>query len=291
MFNTTATPDSSSVSSSSTPPQSPYVDFTTSINGVDYQIDSAGNLVRLRSEVSSLGYCPVGIRNRSDTLAPDVVFGLSFLRSVYVYVVSSFSFALLPFTPLLSFETILFASASQRTLVQGTMTSPSPQFQPYPITDLAKRQCQHRPIATMLLPDRAESIASKETSRRKHAAPEASDSINNDHTPAKSHHLEQTRSRTLRISSKSSLNPSARAPSRTAEISLFRSRSLSGLLLGGSARPGWDDEKAGFAAKSSSSSPGDDDDDEEDDSTAAFRSPQWVTVAFGAWLGDSSDAG
>ncbi|KAF9233535.1 aspartic peptidase domain-containing protein [Melanogaster broomeanus] len=79
------TPDpSSSTSSGSTPPQSPYVAFTASINGVDYQIDSVGNLLRPQSGISSLGYCPVGIRNRSDTLTPNVVFGLPFLRSVYV---------------------------------------------------------------------------------------------------------------------------------------------------------------------------------------------------------------
>ncbi|KAF9233526.1 hypothetical protein BU15DRAFT_66520 [Melanogaster broomeanus] len=79
------TPDSSSsASSSSTPPQSPYVDFTTSINGVDYQIDSTGNLLRPQSGYRPLGYCLVGIRNRSDTLTPDVVFGLPFSRSVYV---------------------------------------------------------------------------------------------------------------------------------------------------------------------------------------------------------------
>ncbi|KAF9233537.1 aspartic peptidase domain-containing protein [Melanogaster broomeanus] len=93
--------------SSSAPPQSPYVALSASINGVDYQIDSANNL--LRPPVGTLGYCPVGIRNRSDTLTPDVVFGLPFLRSVYVYVVSSFSFAFAPFTALLSFETIFCA--------------------------------------------------------------------------------------------------------------------------------------------------------------------------------------
>ena len=35
---------------------------------------------------ASLGFCPVGIRNRSDTAPPSVVLGLPFLRSVYVYV-------------------------------------------------------------------------------------------------------------------------------------------------------------------------------------------------------------
>ncbi|KAF9233529.1 aspartic peptidase domain-containing protein [Melanogaster broomeanus] len=78
------TPDSSSAPIVINPTQSPYVAFAASINGVDYQIDSTGNLLRPQSGISSLGYCPVGIRNRSDTLTPDVVFGLPFLRSVYV---------------------------------------------------------------------------------------------------------------------------------------------------------------------------------------------------------------
>ncbi|KAF9236445.1 aspartic peptidase domain-containing protein [Melanogaster broomeanus] len=75
---------SSSAPSASIPPQSPYVALSASINGVDYQIDSGNNLLRPPSGMSSIGYCPVGIRNRSDTLIPNVVFGLPFLRSVYV---------------------------------------------------------------------------------------------------------------------------------------------------------------------------------------------------------------
>jgi len=71
-------------SSHTLPPQSPYVALTATINGVDYPIDSTGNLLRPQSPASSLGFCPVGITNRSDTLQPSVVLGLPFLRSVYV---------------------------------------------------------------------------------------------------------------------------------------------------------------------------------------------------------------
>ncbi|KAG6375191.1 aspartic peptidase domain-containing protein [Boletus reticuloceps] len=76
--------NSSSPASLSGPPQSPYVALTATINGVDYPIDSTGNLLRPQSGASSAGFCPVGIRNRSDTAQPNVVFGLPFLRSVYI---------------------------------------------------------------------------------------------------------------------------------------------------------------------------------------------------------------
>ncbi|KAF9224515.1 acid protease [Gyrodon lividus] len=79
-----STTTTTTTTSSWNTPESPYVALTTSINGVDYQIDSANNLLRPQSGLSSLGYCPVGIMNKSDTLAPDMVFGLPFLRSVYV---------------------------------------------------------------------------------------------------------------------------------------------------------------------------------------------------------------
>ncbi|KIJ59437.1 hypothetical protein HYDPIDRAFT_184012 [Hydnomerulius pinastri MD-312] len=67
-----------------TSPTKPYVALSASINGVDYQIDSADNLLRPQFGFSITGYCPVGIRNRTDTTTPDVVFGQPFLRSVYI---------------------------------------------------------------------------------------------------------------------------------------------------------------------------------------------------------------
>ncbi|KAF9236447.1 aspartic peptidase domain-containing protein [Melanogaster broomeanus] len=69
--------------SSAAAPQYPYVALSASINGVDYQIDSDNNLLRTGGYATP-GNCPVGINNRSDTLTPNMVFGLPFLRSVYV---------------------------------------------------------------------------------------------------------------------------------------------------------------------------------------------------------------
>ncbi|KAF9233533.1 aspartic peptidase domain-containing protein [Melanogaster broomeanus] len=132
---------SSSAPSSSTPPQSPYVALTASINGVDYQIDSTGNLLRPQSGISTSGYCPVGIRNRSDTLTPDVVFGLPFLRSVYVYVVSLFlapmpsfslkrclcNFVVRTLSSHPSSSDYIVPTASQQIPVQGTTALRSPR--------------------------------------------------------------------------------------------------------------------------------------------------------------------
>lgn len=68
------------------PTQLPYVALTATINGVDYPIDSPGNLIRPQSMVATPGFCPVGINNKSDSAQPSIVLGLPFLRSVYVYV-------------------------------------------------------------------------------------------------------------------------------------------------------------------------------------------------------------
>ncbi|KAF8554665.1 acid protease [Imleria badia] len=76
--------NSSVLTGSSGPPQSPYVALTATINGVDYPIDSTGNLLRPPSGAASEGYCPVGINNRTDTALPSIILGLPFLRSVYV---------------------------------------------------------------------------------------------------------------------------------------------------------------------------------------------------------------
>lgn len=85
LFEYNCTSDSSATGSTG-PPQSPYVALTATINGVDYPIDSTGNLLRPAPGGSSAGLCPVGIKNMNDTAPPNVVLGLPFLRSVYVYV-------------------------------------------------------------------------------------------------------------------------------------------------------------------------------------------------------------
>jgi len=84
LFEYDCTSNSSALTGSSDPPQSPYVALTATINGVDYPIDSTGNLLRPEPEASSTGFCPVGISSRNDTAPPNVVLGLPFLRSVYV---------------------------------------------------------------------------------------------------------------------------------------------------------------------------------------------------------------
>jgi hypothetical protein len=62
----------------------PYVALSATINGVDYQIESTGSLLRPHTDASPEGYCSVGIVNKSDTLLPSVSLGLPFLRSVYL---------------------------------------------------------------------------------------------------------------------------------------------------------------------------------------------------------------
>ncbi|KAH7930355.1 acid protease [Leucogyrophana mollusca] len=63
----------------------PYIPLIATINGVDYQIDSKDNLLRPLAPVAPImGYCNIGIYNRSDTALPNVALGLPFLRSVYV---------------------------------------------------------------------------------------------------------------------------------------------------------------------------------------------------------------
>lgn len=64
----------------------PYVALSATINGVDYQIESTGSLLRPYTSFSPAeGYCSVGIVNKSDTLLPpSVTLGLPFLRSVYL---------------------------------------------------------------------------------------------------------------------------------------------------------------------------------------------------------------
>ncbi|KAF9236443.1 acid protease [Melanogaster broomeanus] len=136
--------------SSAAPPQSPYVALSASINGVDYQIDSVNNLLRPPAE--ALGYCPVGIKNRSDTSTPNVVFGLPFLRSVYV----AYRF---PTDTCPGYYGFAFPSGSNRTQSQISQTPTS--------TPTNSAQClsltapTSTPTANVVLAQ--ELIASKET--------------------------------------------------------------------------------------------------------------------------------
>ncbi|KAL4244383.1 peptidase A1 family protein [Abortiporus biennis] len=61
-----------------------YADFSVSINGVTYMIDSANNLVRPNTIFAPKGACNVGITSNSVPGKPDTVLGLPFLRSVYL---------------------------------------------------------------------------------------------------------------------------------------------------------------------------------------------------------------
>ncbi|KAH7884960.1 aspartic peptidase domain-containing protein [Phlebopus sp. FC_14] len=61
----------------------PYVALTATINGVDYQMDSPNNLLRPEGQ-SAVGFCNIGLNNRSDTNLPQITLGQPFLRSVYV---------------------------------------------------------------------------------------------------------------------------------------------------------------------------------------------------------------
>ncbi|KAG9309849.1 aspartic peptidase domain-containing protein [Chiua virens] len=101
--------------SSSIPPNSPYVALTATINGVDYQIDSTGNLLRPETAIGSTGSCPVGIKNRTDTAQPGVLLGLPFLRSVYV----AYRF---PTDNCPGYYGFAFPSGSNRTQVQISQT-------------------------------------------------------------------------------------------------------------------------------------------------------------------------
>ncbi|KAG6370766.1 acid protease [Boletus reticuloceps] len=61
----------------------PYVALTATINGVDYPIDSTGNLVRSISSITKWGTCSVGL-SAWDSSQPHINLGLPFLRSVYL---------------------------------------------------------------------------------------------------------------------------------------------------------------------------------------------------------------
>lgn len=141
---------SASNTGSSGPPQSPYVALTATINGVDYPIDSTGNLLRPQSPASSAGFCPVGITNRSDTLQPNVVLGLPFLRSVYVCV--SFSCRYGDSHAIVIHVIYVVRTDSRRTTVQGTMGSPFRRARIEHRNRSRKRRQRRRPTARSAWP-------------------------------------------------------------------------------------------------------------------------------------------
>jgi len=61
----------------------PWVALTATINGVDYPIDSTGNLLRTTSPLTQWGTCSVGVAEW-DATEPHLNLGLPFLRSVYL---------------------------------------------------------------------------------------------------------------------------------------------------------------------------------------------------------------
>lgn len=61
----------------------PYVALTATINGVDYPMDSTGNLLRSISALTDWGTCSVGL-TEWDPTEPHITLGLPFLRSVYL---------------------------------------------------------------------------------------------------------------------------------------------------------------------------------------------------------------
>ncbi|TFK67422.1 acid protease [Pluteus cervinus] len=62
----------------------PDVFLTVTINGVDYPMDSAYNMIRPPSLVSAAGFCNVALKNTTAADDVDVMLGQPFLRSVYL---------------------------------------------------------------------------------------------------------------------------------------------------------------------------------------------------------------
>lgn len=60
-----------------------YVALTATINGVDYPMDSTGNLLRDIGPLTLAGTCSVGI-GEWDSSEPHINLGLPLLRSVYL---------------------------------------------------------------------------------------------------------------------------------------------------------------------------------------------------------------
>lgn len=61
----------------------PYVALTATINGVDYPMDSTGNLLRALGPLTEWGTCSVGLVEW-DPSEPHIMLGLPFMRSVYL---------------------------------------------------------------------------------------------------------------------------------------------------------------------------------------------------------------
>lgn len=140
LYEYNCTSNSSLLTGSPSPPDSPYVALTATINGVGYPLDSSGNLLRPQSGAASVGYCPVGINNRTDTVPPSVILGLPFLRSVYVYVSG---FALLSRPSHKSRHPARIVS--QRATVQGTTGLPFRRGPTEHSRRFRKHRRQHRP--------------------------------------------------------------------------------------------------------------------------------------------------
>lgn len=62
----------------------PWVALTVTINGVDYQMESADNMIQNTWLNEPLGYCNVAVGNTTEGAAANVRLGLPFLRSVYL---------------------------------------------------------------------------------------------------------------------------------------------------------------------------------------------------------------
>jgi hypothetical protein len=74
----------------------PYIPLTITINGVDYMVDSQDNLIYNSSldSTPTQARCDVPLVNTTSLNPPEIALGMPFLRSVYLYVLSTFSFHL-----------------------------------------------------------------------------------------------------------------------------------------------------------------------------------------------------
>ena len=74
----------------------PYIPLTITINGVDYMVDSRDNLIYNSSDDSTptQARCDVPLVNTTSLNPPEIALGIPFLRSVYLYVLPTFSFHL-----------------------------------------------------------------------------------------------------------------------------------------------------------------------------------------------------
>jgi len=79
---------SCTLSSDSTAGSPPYVALTVVINGVDYPMDTAGNMAYPPSMFSKPGFCNVAMQNTTKPgklpNPPEVILGMPFMRSVYL---------------------------------------------------------------------------------------------------------------------------------------------------------------------------------------------------------------